>query len=178
MLLTIEETKKMIDANEMLYVAGDENILSQLPKGKWIGGTIPYFMNDEGGVVTKDKIFVNKVPEYVKEVKIDFYDEKNLKNIAKDAPENGYTIIIIPATSKAHVSYAENAANYEDIFMKPIIGWISGVHLDDLGRVTPKVFNGLTGEKTADKAIVMHVPLPQGKLAVIGIIKYIQTGKG
>ncbi len=29
--------------------------------------------------------------------------------------------------------------------MKPIIGWIAGSHLDDLGKVSPKVFNGRTG---------------------------------
>ena len=178
MLVTIDQAKKMIEANEILLIAGDENSVEKLPNGRWIGGTIPYFMNVDGGISTKEKVFVNNISEYVNDVKIDFYNEENLKNIAKDAPENGFTIIIIPATSKVHISYAENVANYDQIFMKPIIGWISGVHLDDLGKITPKVFNGVTGEKSENKTVVLHASLASDKWAVIGIINIFRQGKG
>jgi hypothetical protein len=36
------------------------------------------------------------------------------------------------------------------MFMKPIVGWISGVHLDDLGKVAPKVVDGRTGKVLTD----------------------------
>src|SRR3989442_4624190 len=35
--------------NTLFAVAGDERLLAQLPQGNWIGGTISYLMNDEGG---------------------------------------------------------------------------------------------------------------------------------
>ncbi len=178
MLITINEAKQMIDSGDVLFLAGDEDQLTQLPKGRWIGGTIPYFMAETGGVITKDKIFATKMPEYMKDIKIDFYDEGQLKNIPKDAPQNGFSFIIIPATSKAHISYAQNAPDYPEIFMKPIIGWISGVHLSDLGKISPKEFNGMTGEKSDDKAIVAHLALPEKKMAVIGIINIFKQGKG
>ena len=57
--------------------------LAVLPKGKWIGGTIPYFMDAEGGVVTKEKVFVNRISEHSKDVKIDFYNEESKKCFRK-----------------------------------------------------------------------------------------------
>ena len=178
MLITIDKAKQMINSNEILFLAGDEKQLAELPKGRWIGGTIPYFMGDEGGVVTKEKIFATQMPEFIKDCKIDFYDEAKLKNIPKDAPQNGFSFIIMPATSKVHISYAQNAPDYEEMFMKPIIGWISGMHLNDLGKISPKVFNGMTGEKSDDKAVVAHLTLPEKKMAVIGIINIFKQGKG
>ena len=52
MLLTVDEVKNEVEIGKNLLLAGDENLLGQLPKGNWIGGTIPYFMVDEGGVIT------------------------------------------------------------------------------------------------------------------------------
>ena len=70
---------------------------------------------------------------------------EELHRIPQDAPENGFSIIMIPATSKAHIAYAQEAPEFPDLFLKPIFGWITGVHLSDLGKVSPKVFNGATG---------------------------------
>src|SRR2546426_1712431 len=36
------------------------------------------------------------------------------------------------------------------------VGWVTGIHLNDLGKETPKVFNGKTGEVFADQAIACH----------------------
>ncbi|OHD25147.1 MAG: hypothetical protein A2086_08065 [Spirochaetes bacterium GWD1_27_9] len=178
MLLPINDVMALIEKKEILSLAADEKLLEKLPKGNWIAGTIPYFMSQNHGEESKDKIFVNRFPEFIKDFKIKYYNEKELSNIPKDAPENGFSLIIIPATSKAHISYAHNAPNYEDIFLKPIIGWISGVHLDDLGTIKPKVFNGQTGEKNETNALVMHLTLPSNKMANIGIINIFEQGDG
>jgi len=178
MLKKYEDIKKDILDGKHLWLAGDENLLRSLPNGNWIGGTIPYFMSEEGGQVTKEMLFATEVPEEAEAIKICFYDEKTLSNVAKDGAENGFSFIIIPATSTVHLAYAQNAPEYEDIFLKTVLGWISGVHLDDLGKVPPKVFNGQTGEESAEKAIVMHCSLPEGKLASIGIINLFQQGNG
>lgn len=162
----------------MLFLAGDEELLKQLPKGNWIAGTIPYFMDTAGGISTAEKIFTTNLPDYIEHVSSKWYSESELENIPKDAPENGFSVIIIPATSSVHVSYAHNAPSYPDIFLKPIIGWISGVALEDLGKISPKVFNGKDGKSSENNAIVMHVALPANKMAEIGIVNIFTQGTG
>lgn len=178
MLITVEEAKAKIEQGKLLFLAGDEALLSQLPKGDWIGGTIPYFMTDQGGITTRDKVFLTELPPWIQEVKINWYDENTLEQIPVHAPENGFSVLIIPATSKSHIAYAQNAPNYQDIFLKPIIGWIAGVHLGDSGDLRPKVFNGKTGEFSNEKAIVMHLRLDPGKIAMIGIVNIFNQGDG
>ncbi len=173
MLLSIYETQQKILKGEMLLISGDELALKQLPKGKWIGGTIPYFMDINGGICSKDKVFVNKLDNIIS-YKINSYTESDIKNITSDSFENGYSILIIPATSRVHIEYAEKAPNYKNIFLYPIIGWISGVHLNDLGKISPKVINGETLELMDQKAISMHLELPQNKVASIGIINLFE----
>jgi hypothetical protein len=178
MLVDTATVASKIESGEALFLAGDEGLLRRLPKGKWIGGTIPYFMDESGGVMSRNKIFVAKAPAVTAGVKIAWYGEKDLERLVPEAPKNGFSVVIIPSTSPAHVSYARNAPNYKGIFMKPIIGWISGTHLSDVGRLSPKVFNGTTGEVSDAKAIVMHVSLPAGKQASVGIVNLFRQGKG
>jgi hypothetical protein len=44
MLLSFDETAKMIASGKFLHIAGTENLLKKLPKGNWIGGSTEYFM--------------------------------------------------------------------------------------------------------------------------------------
>ena len=178
MLLTISETQELIKQGKALSLAGDEQLLKQLPKGCWIAGTIPYFMSEDGGVSTKDKIFVSEISEIAKCTQISWYDESKLANIPNDAPENGFSIIIIPATSDVHIAFSKNASDYENMFMKPLIGWISGVHLDDLGSETPKVMNGELQELSSQKAVVMHFEIPSNYMASISILNLFEQGSG
>jgi len=178
MLVDFSVAASKIESGQTLFLAGDENLLERLPKGNWIGGTIPYFMDQKGGTMTKDAIFLTEGPASASGFKVAMYEEKELPRLVADAPDNGLSLIIIPANSAAHSSYARDAPTYKDIFLKPIIGWIAGVHLDDLGKIAPKVFNGVTGESTDSKAVAMHFTLPQGKQASIGIVNLFHQGKG
>ncbi|MBN1894680.1 hypothetical protein JW906_09300 [bacterium] len=178
MLLTPQETARKIKDGGTLYLAGDEKVLRGLPAGNWIGGTIPYFMTRSGGQISRDKIFVHEQDASVIKTEIKWYGENNLEKIVDDSPDRGFSILIIPAMSSVHVRYAEEAPNYKNIFYKQIIGWISGVHLDDLGAVTPKVADGKTGELSDQKAIALHATLPDDKIASIGIINIFQQGDG
>src|SRR3989442_1532003 len=66
-------------APEKLFaVAGDERLLAQLPKGNWVGGTIPYLMTDEdGGLTTRDSLMVQElVTDERAAPKISVYDAK------------------------------------------------------------------------------------------------------
>lgn len=178
-MVTVDQAKTAIEAGRVLWLAGDQNLLSQLPKGRWIGGTIPYFMSAGGGVTTKDSIYVAELDvTHARKIQIKQYNMETIKNVAKDAPENGFTILIMPAFTDIHASYAENAPSYEDMFLKPIAGWVSGLHLDDLDSVKPGVFNGGTAECLTDKAIAMHVTLAPAKVAHIGIVNIQEQADG
>lgn len=178
MLLSVEKVTEKIKAGKTLYLAGDEKLLKALPKGKWIGGTIPYFMDDYGGKSTSAEIFVTEQPDYVSGCTIKMYQAEELENIPEDSVENGYTVLIIPALSEVHIIYANEAPEYEKIYDRQIIGWISGVDLKDLGKVTPKVINGETGEITDKKAVALHAELPKEMYATIGIINIFKQGNG
>lgn len=178
-MYTVEQTKAAIESGKVLWLAGDENLLKQLPKGRWIGGSIPYFMTEDGGKTTRDHIFVTELdPTIARKIQIKFYNTGTIHNVAKDAPEDGFSIILIPAFTDLHLQYAQHAPEYEDMFIKPIAGWVTGLHLDDLGKVSPAVFNGGTGEMSTDNAVVMHVALKPGKAAHIGIVNIQKQGDG
>lgn len=178
-LLSIEHTVELIQSGKVLSLAGDEKLLEKLPKGNWIGGSIPYFVADEGGQQTREKIFVTEIGEAAgNPFKFSSYDGNTIKNIASEAPDNGFTVLIVPAMSAVHAEYANHARDYDDMFMKPIVGWVSGVHLDDLGKISPKVFNGATGDALDNGGVALHVTLPATKMAVIKILNLFRQGQG
>jgi len=178
MLMTVAETAEKIEQGAVLSLAGDENLLKQLPKGQWIGGSIPYFMTQAGGQSSQSQIYVTELPKEIFDINIKTYSEMELPNIPIDAANNGFSLIIIPATSSTHITYAQNAPSYPEIFLKPIIGWIAGVHLTEIGQVAPKIFNGHTGEASEQKCVVMHVSLPDDKVAMINILNLFKQGDG
>jgi hypothetical protein len=178
MLQSLQEASKSIESGRRLVIAGDEGLLSKLPKGDWIGGTIPYFMAEDGCKITKDQVFVNDLTDICLGSSIKFYDLKNLSNINNDAPEHGFSVLIIPAWSQAHQAYAQDAPNYDGAFMKPVLGWISGIHLDDVGKISPKVYNGKSGDWSDQNAIVMHCTIDDKKDAVINILNVFNPGDG
>ncbi|MFZ1517258.1 MAG: hypothetical protein WAU11_00695 [Ignavibacteriaceae bacterium] len=177
-LLEFKEVITKIKTGERLILAGDEELLNQLPAGNWIGGTIPYFMDNDGGTFTRDKIFVDEVPDYVLNISLSVYDENSLPQIASDEFEHGYSMIIIPANSKPHILFAEESNNFKNIFQTPLVGWISGIDLNDIGKIKPKVFNGKTAESFTDKCVVMHLELPANKAALLDIINLFEQGDG
>jgi hypothetical protein len=177
-LASIAEAAALILQGKYLGIAGDEAALAQLPKGRWIGGTIPYFMADTGGCASRERVFVTEIPVLAAAPRMRLCDVDALPSICHKAPDNGFTLLIIPAFSEVHERFARDAPNYEDMYMKPLAGWIAGVHLDDLGRRTPKVVLGETGEMTDRKAVVVDVPLPPEKMARIDIVNLFRQGDG
>lgn len=177
-MMSIEQVKPLIEAGKWLALAGEESLLEKLPKGNWIGGTIPYFMAENGGVQTAEKIFVTELKGLTGESGIRSYDRSALPQIVSDGPTNGFSLIIVPAGSEVHQVYAKEAPNYPGLFMRPIIGWVSGVDLADLGKKTPKVFNGRTGAKSDAEVVALHAVLPENKIPNIDIINLFTPGDG
>lgn len=167
MLKTFEEVSQLISEGKLIHISGSEDLLKKLPKGNWIGGSTEYFMDKDGGKVTDALFFVNVFP--YDNFKIETYSEDNIANITVDAFENGFSIVIVPFDSIVHRIYAEKASEFEDMFIKNIIGWVSGVNLGVSGQ-TPIVINGKTGEVLPDKAAVLHINVPENKMVNIGIV--------
>jgi len=177
-MFTPDETANLIRSGQFLALAGDEAILRQLPAGNWIGGTIPYFVGEQGGLQSRGLVHVTGLAGRECDARIIDYTSSTLPGLPADAPEHGYTVLIVPALSALHSEFAANASEYEDLFMKPLIGWIAGVHLDDLGKVSPKVVNGLTGQVSDSQAVAMHVPLPATRIAMVRILNLFHQGQG
>jgi hypothetical protein len=177
-LLTIDEVNQKIKAGKKLLLAGDENALAKLEKGSWIAGTIPYFVGQDGGEFNQEKIFVTELPDYVTGVEIKVYDETTIQSIYTDAPDHGFVAVIIPATSKTHLEFAVKAPEFPEFATRPVAGWIAGVFLNDLGKITPKVFNGQDGSVLENAAVAMSVSLPENKIAELGIVNIFEQGDG
>jgi hypothetical protein len=177
-MMGVAEATALIRSGGYFSVAADEALLRQLPRGHWIGGTIPYFMGQDGGVTTRDQLYVAQLPVSGGIPVLRFYDQISLERICADAPDNGYSIVVIPAFSAVHSLFARNAPNYEDMYIKPLAGWVSGIHLSDLGKASPLVVNGETLEFDAEQALVMHVPLADEQYARIDIINLFTQGDG
>jgi hypothetical protein len=167
MLKTFEQAAALIAEKKLLHISGAESLLRRLPSGSWIGGSTEYFLEESGGQVRGDVLDVLELN--FDEYKFASYDTKTLPNITRDAYDNGFSVVILPFDSEVHKQYAQNASDYEDIFSKNIVGWISGINLEATGQ-TPVAVNGASGDVLTDKAAVLHVNLPKGKIAQMSIV--------
>lgn len=177
-LLSLSETDALIRSGRYLSIAADESLLRRLPLGNWIAGTIPYFMGENGGESSREKLFVTPLPDCASRVEIREYDISNLNRVCRDAPNNGFSLIIIPAFSTLHSVFAHDGPGFDDMFVKPLVGWIAGTHLDDLKSATPMVVDGRSGNFLHESAVVFHVELPSERWAQIDIINPFQPGGG
>ena len=180
-LLTRDEIIEKIKQREFMAIAADETLLENLPGGNWIAGTIPYFMAEQGGTITRDKYFVNTIegvsPNNLP--RITLYDADSISRIALEAPDHGFTIVILPAMSDIHALYAQNAPSFEQMFYSPIVGWISGMHLDDLGERSAKVgFGTANGMLVDQQAVAMHIPIPEHQMANVNIVNLFKPDAG
>ena len=174
MLTTLEETIKLIKEGKILHIAGHDSLLSQLPTGQWIGGTTPYFMSNEGTIMTKEKLFVNEI-DFAENIKIAVYGKYNVFQIVEDCYDNGLNMMIMPYGSEVTTKYAKEAPDVEELLLHPTVGWISGNDLDE--NVMPMVYDGTTGRSYTDKAVVMFIELAEGKTANINIVNIFEDDK-
>jgi PAS domain S-box-containing protein len=175
-LLDPKETARRITAGQSLMLAGEEQLLSTLPPGNWIGGTIPYFMTSDGGCLCKDKIFVTEFPGEF-QASTHRYAASELPGLYQDAEEGAVSFVILPANSPAHTEFALHAPRYAGFALHPLVGWIAGIDLEMLGKAAPKVFCG-GPQPLGDAAAVMRMKLPADRLAQINIINLFQPGNG
>lgn len=174
MLITFEEAVSLINEGKILHIAADDSLLKKLPKGKWIGGTTPYFISGEGGILSKEKLFVNEIG-FAEEIRIAVYGKYNVFQVVEECYDNGLTMLIIPYGSEVAVKYAKEAPEVEELLMHPVVGWISGFDLNTPGEA--KVYDGITGEAYSDKAVAMYIKLPADKSAMINMVNIFTDDK-
>lgn len=171
-LYSVDEVKDFINQGKLMTLAGDEKVLDQLPQGNWIAGTIPYFMDEDAGKFAQDKIFVNVLDDRASNYKVSVHDENNIEDVVKESFDNGYTLIIIPPFQKVHQAFALKAENMDGLYNNPVVGWVAGVDLN--AAAVPKTYYGFNKTKYEDKAVAIHVELPDEYFAQIDIVNIFE----
>lgn len=177
-LLEASEVASRIRRGDALLLAGDEEVLRSLPRGRWIGGTNCYFVGEEGGVVDHRHVYTNALPEGFECVAVRRYDAERISRVYADLPAHGMGAIVVPYGSRSHLSFALNAPRYEGFARLPLFGWVAGVHLEAPPEVKPRVFDGITGEALEEEAVVMQIAVPAAKVVDLGIINVFEKGDG
>ncbi len=171
-LYSVDQVVDLINTGKLLSLAGDNKVLETLPKGNWIAGSIPYFMDVDKGVFNQEKIYVHELETLDNDFKIVSYDNDSISNIVKDSFDNGFTIAIFPPFSEVLQEYSLNSTHYEGLYNNPIVGWVSGIDLNSAD--IPRVYNGMSGEVFENKAVAIHVKLPQDSFAQIEIVNIFE----
>lgn len=175
-LRTVDEVRPLIQAGRPLLLAGEAELLAALPPGSWIGGSIPYFITDAGGACVRDALLVTELPPAVEAVRIDRYDAGTLERVYDDGAAWAFSVMIVPAASPTHLGFALGAPTYRSFGVKPLVGWVSGVHLSELGLARPRVFDGRAAAPLEDGAVVLRARLAPGKVAEVGIVNVFDPG--
>ncbi|CAA6798362.1 MAG: Unknown protein [uncultured Aureispira sp.] len=170
-LMSIEDVNVLINLGRVLVLAGDEALFAKLDVGNWIGGTIPCFMGENGGEVNYTDLFVTDFTNTVTNFSIKAYDAGEITTtMLRDRYSKGFSYLLLPAFSEVHQSYALNTRDAPTLFDVPMMGWITGVHLDNIATKPPKVINGKTGVISGAKGLVLHCELNEGTYAEVDIV--------
>jgi hypothetical protein len=136
-------------------------------------------MDPSGGQCDKERVFIHALPDWITTApRIERATVENVSGVYTRIPANGFALMILPAFSEIHSRFAVEAPTYKDFATAPLIGWISGIHLDDLGKEKPEVVDGSTGKFLGIDGVVAYVTLPEDKYAEIGIINLFRQGSG
>lgn len=177
--MSIDAVNRLIKENRTLLICGEEECLSQLNTGNWIGGTIPYCMSTEGGgIIGAQAVFVTDFTSETIAFKINSYEKEGLNQLLDDRFLDGFTYILMPGFSEIQEHYGLNMGNQSSLFDVPTMGWVTGVYLEEIGSKTPKVIDGRTGTVFENRICALHCQLPEGMYAELDIINIYKQGKG
>lgn len=175
-LLDFDATVELINQGRKLILSGDASQLSKLPKGNWIGGSIPYFyLENEKGRKDLEHIYVSDFSDLLEDFKIVTYNQDNIQDVSKNGFENGFNFMILPALRDIHLSFALNVPHYENLYQNPLIGLIAGVDLELLEQgILSLTYNGQQLEKYTDQAVVLHAKISDALVARLEIINVFE----
>jgi hypothetical protein len=88
-LVSPEQAAETIKNGVLLAIAADETVRATRPSVNWIGGTIAYLMGQDGGITTRNQVFVTPLPSYPGlKPAITIYDAASLSQLCAQAPAN------------------------------------------------------------------------------------------
>jgi hypothetical protein len=175
--LTINQAASLIHEGKVLLIAGSAGVLAGLPRGRWIGGSTPYFMTASGGVKDRSHLFCTIIDEAA-DVRIESINPDDLPRLTEGRFANGFSYVLVPAFSEVHQRFALEAPGLPGLYNQPMLGWVTGVDLDELGKAAPVAVDGRTGDAHTNAAVVMRVALTQNVNAEIDIINLFSPGEG
>ncbi len=167
-----ESVVKLIEEGHVMLLSGSDKTLAGLPKGKWVAGTTPYFM-DGVGKVDEENIFVDDFTDIAKDAKIEVFDSNNIHEIAKKGYANGFIVMSLPIDTDIYFEFSTNSLEYEDIYNNPVVGFVACCNFNDygnFGQLKTFVGSGLDGQLYPDKAVALYVELPDNMAARAEII--------
>ena len=176
-LQTVDQVAERIGTGEALLVGGESRLLRLLPRGNWIGGSVPYLAGPAGPAASGDLLHVTGLPADV-ELSVRVYDSGSVRDVYADLAGRGFGVIVIPASSPTHLEFALHAPGYRGFAVRPLVGWICGAHVDGPDQEPPTVFCGPDGRELADGAVVAQVTLPPGQVADVGVVNIFEQGDG
>ena len=168
---------RRIEAGHVLLLAGAEASLARLPAGRWVGGTAAQALTPQGGVTLGTDIAYTDLTAIALNATAHRLNSETLRGIGAQAPYNGFTVLILPGLSALLGQAAGELGGYEGLYNAPLIGWVSAVALDEIGRLTPKTFAG-GPEPAHERAAVLYVTLPAHLFAQLHIVNLFSPGKG
>jgi hypothetical protein len=175
--VTADEAAAHIRKGAVAVVSGTEGVLARLPKGRWVGGTTPYFMAPGGGTIDEARVFFSLIDEAT-DSRVAVLPPDDLPSLVAGRFANGFSYLLLPAFSEAHRRYALDAAHYPGLYNQPVMGWVTGVNLAEIGKRSPKVFDGLSGRAHENAAALLHIALPEGVEADLDIVNMFTQGDG
>lgn len=177
-LVSVGEATCRILAGETLLLAGEEELLLALPPGRWIGGTASRFMTGDGPTATRHALFAAPLPPEVLSTEIVVLDASEIGCVLDRAPDNGFTVLLVPWGSRAHVDFARGAPDRPGAFLKPLVGWVTATRPEDIGAKSPQVVDGTRVAAWSDRAVVLHATLPPGCSARVHVTAPYRKGEG
>ena len=176
-LVSIDDASALIRSGAALALGGSAEALASLPAGNWIAGTIPYFMTEAGGAKSHDRVFATRFPADWKVV-VAAYSADQIERIVPNTPDDGFSFAITPCGCAALDRFAAVGREVADAFLKPVVGWVAGIDLEQIGRQRPQVFLGTDRQAREDGFVVAHVTLPAGRLAALSIVNIFMPDGG
>ncbi len=175
-LHTLSQAIELIKEGRLLVIAGSDELLSQLPNGNWIGGSNPYLLDIDGGKLSADLLYLKDFSTLAEDSKVIIYDEASIDRITTDSYENGVIITVLPFFAPVHKAFGLKSPEFQNQYINPMIGWVSGTPWNDVGRVSPTVYHGI--KRFTDKAVTLHLKLRENLVGRVEIINAYEQGDG
>jgi hypothetical protein len=177
-LYKFDEAARLISEGRPYLAAGDEEMLRALPAGNWIGGTIPYFVTEEGPQASSTEVFLTELPRSARLVAAHLVGDENLAKIFTEVPANGWGVMILPSGCKLQETFALKAPTLPGFAIRPLVGWMAGTALSEIGARSPAVVNGLTKTFSSHEGVVMYLDLPPALGCEVSIVNLYRPGHG